>query len=59
LKGANYGSLNYGTNDVATIALQIRYDNAVQTPLASGIGSTIARTLGSSTTGIGSVTSGG
>lgn len=59
LKGANYGSLNYGTSDVATIALQIRYDNAVQTPLASGIGATIARTLGSSTTGIGSVNSGG
>ncbi len=43
LKTANYGTLNYASNEVATIALTIRYDNAVQSPLASGVGTTITR----------------
>jgi hypothetical protein len=55
LKTANYGALNYGSNEIATIALTIRYDNAVQSPLTSGIGTNIGRILGGSTvTGIGS-----
>jgi hypothetical protein len=54
LKTANYGSLNYGSNEVATIALTIRYDNAVQSPLTSGVGQNIGRILGGSiVTGIG------
>ena len=54
LKTANYGALNYGSNEVATIALTIRYDNAVQSPLTSGVGTNIGRILGGSTvTGIG------
>ena len=28
----DYGDMNYGTNDPATIALTIRFDNALQTP---------------------------
>jgi len=55
LKTANYGALNYGSNEIATIALTIRYDNAVQSPLTSGIGTNVGRILGGSTvTGIGS-----
>jgi hypothetical protein len=55
LKTANYGTLNYGSNEIATIALTIRYDNAIQSPLTSGIGTNIGRILGGSTvTGIGS-----
>ena len=55
LKTANYGSLNYGSNEIATIALTIRYDNAVQSPLSSGVGTNIGRVLGGSiVTGIGS-----
>ena len=55
LKTANYGALNYGSNEIATIALTIRYDNAVQSPLTSGVGTNIGRILGGSTvTGIGS-----
>jgi len=55
LKTANYGALNYGSNEVATIALTIRYDNAIQSPLTSGVGTNIGRILGGSTvTGIGS-----
>lgn len=54
LKTANYGSLNYGSNEIATIALTIRYDNAVQSPLSSGVGTSIGRVLGGSiVTGIG------
>jgi hypothetical protein len=55
---ANYQSLNYATNDAATIALTIRYDNAIQAPLSSGIGQFVGRApLGSSgsATGIGTL----
>jgi hypothetical protein len=51
LSQADYGDFNYGTNDSATIALTIRYDNAIQTPIGTGIGSTVARTLGTTVTG--------
>ena len=55
LKSANYQSLNYATSDAATIALSIRYDNAIQAPLGSGVGAPVGRILtGDSTTGIGS-----
>ena len=53
LQTANYNTLNYSTSDVVTIALTIRFDNAIQSPIGSGVGSTIARTLGSIATGIG------
>jgi hypothetical protein len=53
LKGANYNTLNYGTNDAVTIALSIAYDNAVQAPLGSGVGSAIGRTLGDLASGVG------
>jgi hypothetical protein len=51
LTGADYGDMAYNSNDPVQIALNIRYDNALQTPTGSGIGSTIARTLGSVATG--------
>lgn len=54
IASANYNNLNYGTNDVATIQLSIRFDNAIQSPLQSGIGYNTGRVLsGASTTGIG------
>ena len=60
LKTANYGTLNYATNEVVTIALTIRYDNAVQaatpgnTTTATGVGAVFGRVLGGSiVTGIG------
>jgi hypothetical protein len=53
LQTANYNTLNYATSDVVTIALTIRFDNAIQSPIDSGVGSTVARTLGSIATGIG------
>jgi hypothetical protein len=51
LMSADYGDANYATNEPMTIALSIRYDNALQTPLGGGIGSTVARTLGTVITG--------
>jgi len=51
---ANYNTLNYGTNEAVTISLTLRYDNAIQSPLASGVGAAIGRSLqGASVTGIG------
>ena len=52
LTAADYGEVNYATNEAATIQLTIRYDNALQTPVgSSGIGSSITRTLGTVITG--------
>lgn len=53
LKGANYGDLNYGTNEAATIEMSIAYDNANQTPEGTGVGTEIGRTLGDVVTGAG------
>jgi len=51
LSQADYGDFNYATNEPATIDLTIRYDNAIQTPLGTGVGSTITRTVGTTITG--------
>jgi hypothetical protein len=54
LQKASYGDLNYGESKDLQITLGIRYDNAIQSPLGSGVGTNIGRILGgSSTTGIG------
>jgi hypothetical protein len=55
LQGANYNNLAYSSNEVVTIGLAIRFDNAVQSPLTSGVGTSVGRALGgASATGIGS-----
>lgn len=55
LKTANYNNLNYGTSEAVTIQLAIAYDNAIQSPLTSGVGTSIGRVLGGAiATGIGS-----
>ena len=53
LQTANYNTLNYATSDVVTVALTIRFDNAIQSAIGSGVGATIGRTAGSLSTGIG------
>jgi len=54
VQAANYNELNYGTSDQVSIALTIRYDNAIQAPIGSGVGASIGRTLsGAAATGIG------
>lgn len=51
IQAANYNTLNYATSDQVSIALTIRYDNALQTDAqgssATGVGYTIGRTVGS------------
>jgi hypothetical protein len=51
LSQADYGDNNYATNEPMTVALTIRYDNALQTPTGSGIGASVTRTLGTVITG--------
>lgn len=51
LKSANYNELNYSESAPVTITLGIRFDNAVQTPIGSGLGATVARTVGTVSTG--------
>jgi hypothetical protein len=55
----NYNTLNYGTNEPVTIALTVRFDNAIQSPLGSGVGTSVGRALSGTTgsvTGIGGTT---
>ena len=51
VESVNYNSLAYGESQPVSITLQIRYDNAVQTPTGTGIGTAVTRTLGSLSTG--------
>jgi hypothetical protein len=60
LKGADYGPMNYGTNEAVAITLTIAYDNANQTGNSGkpgGVGSSIltgvGRTVAGSVTGVG------
>jgi hypothetical protein len=57
LSSADYGDANYATNEPMTVALTIKYDNAVQFAGASGsgvergIGALVGRTIGETVTG--------
>ena len=51
LSNTDYADANYATNDAMTVALTIRYDNALQTPGGTGIGTAVGRTLGTTITG--------
>jgi hypothetical protein len=54
IKSANYNNLDYKSNEPVTIQLSVRFDNAVQSPLTSGLGTSVGRAFGStSVTGIG------
>jgi hypothetical protein len=54
IQTANYNNLDYNTNEPVQIALTLRYDNAIQSPLTQGVGQAIGRSLaGASVTGIG------
>jgi hypothetical protein len=43
--------LAYATSDAVTVALTIRYDNAIQTPQGTGIGTAVGRTVNTLVTG--------
>ncbi len=51
VQSVNYNTLAYATSEPVTITLSIRYDNAVQTPQGTGIGTALTRTIGSLATG--------
>jgi len=56
LTAADYGDLNYGTNEAVQVALTIRFDNleqygAGETDVGTGIGASVVRSLGEATTG--------
>ena len=51
LESANYNQLSYSTNDPVTVALNIRYDNAIQTPQGTGVGTAVGRTVNTLVTG--------
>ena len=46
IKEANYQEVNYANGDPVQIQLTLRFDNALQTPGGTGIGTFIGRTLG-------------
>jgi hypothetical protein len=51
LKSVNYNDLNYGTSEAVTITMTLSFDNALQTPIGSGVGATIGRIAGDVITG--------
>ena len=52
LESANYNQLAYSNStDPVSIALNIQYDNAVQSPQGTGIGTAIGRTANTLVTG--------
>ena len=51
IENVNYNTLAYNVSEPATITMSVRYDNAVQTPQGTGIGSAVTRTLGTLATG--------
>ena len=51
IDSANYNQLAYGTSDPVTVTLSLRYDNAIQTPQGTGIGTAVGRTTNTLITG--------
>jgi len=51
LTSVNYNDATYAESSPMTISMTLRFDNAVQTPLGTGVGSTVARTVNDVITG--------
>jgi hypothetical protein len=54
LRSVNYNELNYANSEAVTITMNIRFDNALQTPTGSGVGTNVGRLAGTVVTGSGS-----
>ena len=55
IKSADYGAMNYGTNEAVTITITLGFDNANQgNQGGGGVGGIIGRTVGDVVTGVGS-----
>ena len=52
LKEVNYGNMDYGANEAATVSMVMRFDNANQVQ-GEGVGTSIGRTVGDVATGVG------
>jgi len=57
LKAADYGAMNYSSNEAVTVSMTIAFDNAAQIGpnglTDTGVGGFIGRTIGDVTTGAG------
>ena len=51
LENANYNQLAYSSSEAITVTLSIRYDNAIQSPQGTGIGTAVGRTINTLVTG--------
>ena len=51
IESANYNQLAYGTSEPVTVTLALRYDNAIQTPQGTGVGTAVGRTVNTLITG--------
>ena len=51
IESANYNQLSYSTSEPVTVTLALRYDNAIQTPQGSGVGTAVGRTVNTLITG--------
>lgn len=51
VENANYNQLAYNSSEAATVTLAIRYDNAIQSPQGTGIGTAVGRTINTLVTG--------
>jgi hypothetical protein len=51
IESVNYNTLAYATSDPVTITMNVRYDNAIQTPQGTGIGTAVTRTISTLATG--------
>ena len=56
LQNVNYNDLNYASSEVVTISMSIRFDNAVQSPVQGGVGTSVGRLAGEVVTGVSNVT---
>jgi hypothetical protein len=51
LMTVDYGNMSYSENSAAEITMTIKYDNALQTPLTTGVGVNVGRAIGALATG--------
>ncbi|SVA62689.1 uncharacterized protein METZ01_LOCUS115543 [marine metagenome] len=51
ITNANYNELAYANNEPVRVTIEVQYDNAIQTPQGSGIGTAVGRTLNTLITG--------
>ena len=51
VESANYNTLAYNTSEPVTVTLSLRYDNAIQTPQGTCVGTAVGRTVNTLITG--------